>query len=397
MKQKQSSPPVRLAPGLREFTLSNGSKAYRADVWVEEEDGRKRQRQVTLQASTRTEAKRAHAALIAKQTTGQAIAPSRRTVAQAVEECLASMEARVAAGDLAPRTLETYRWRLRLRVLPELGSMQLQRLSADDIARCVSKWQARGDKAWTIRGVLNSLGRVLRFSVRRGWISDSPLGKLEPGETPRIERTQKKVLGLEEISKLVDAATDGSRALVATLALSGLRKSECLGLAWEDVDFEAGLLRVREQLSLEGDRVKLKTEAATRDVILHPGLAGILKRHKAEAFSRGHARPDSFVFATSSGRAWSQRNTSRSLKLAAAKAGIGHVHSHQLRHSFVSWLILELGMDVVRVAEQVGHSRPSITLDVYSHLFQAANYHAELTAKIAASPFGQLFQEGASS
>jgi hypothetical protein len=45
-------------------------------------------------------------------------------------------------------------------------------------------------------------------------------------------------------------------------------------------------------------------------------------------------------------------------------------HSHDLRHTFASILIRE-GADVVFVARQLGHANPSITLKVYSHLFDA--------------------------
>ncbi len=59
-----------------------------------------------------------------------------------------------------------------------------------------------------------------------------------------MTRSEKRILSTVETRRLIEKATDGSRDLIATLALSGLRQSEALGLTWQDVDFEAGVLRV---------------------------------------------------------------------------------------------------------------------------------------------------------
>ena len=62
---------------------------------------------------------------------------------------------------------------------------------------------------------------------------------------------------------------------------------------------------------------------------------------------------------------------------------------HSLRHGFVSFLVLELGYDPVRVAKQVGHTNP--TMDTYCHLFEQAAGHADaLRQRIAESKFGQV-------
>ena len=61
---------------------------------------------------------------------------------------------------------------------------------------------------------------------------------------------------------------------------------------------------------------------------------------------------------------------------------------HDLRHTFVSYLILELRFDPVRVA-LVGHARSSFTLGVYSHLFERANHAEDIRARMAESAFGK--------
>jgi integrase len=76
----------------------------------------------------------------------------------------------------------------------------------------------------------------------------------------------------------------GYRPLLATAVFSGLRLQELLGLRWQDVDLESGVLHVRRQLT-RGRRndpprlVELKTAAARRDIVLLPELAGLLRQH----------------------------------------------------------------------------------------------------------------------
>jgi Cdc6-like AAA superfamily ATPase len=55
-------------------------------------------------------------------------------------------------------------------------------------------------------------------------------------------------------------------------------------------------------------------------------------------------------------------------------------------------LILDLKLDVVTVSCQLGHARPSITSDVYAHLFDRARHHADIRERMAESEFGKLLE-----
>lgn len=150
-------------------------------------------------------------------------------------------EAMVAAGDRHPRTLEAHRFHLDHDLLPRLCSRRVE-----DITDLIIELRAAGRSAKTTANALATLQSVLRFARRRGWILIDPVELLEPEERPHPPRhSGGRVLGQTEIERLLDACPPRGRILVESALFSGLRISELLGLTWGDIDFAAGLIRVR--------------------------------------------------------------------------------------------------------------------------------------------------------
>jgi integrase len=65
---------------------------------------------------------------------------------------------------------------------------------------------------------------------------------------------------------------------------------------------------------------------------------------------------------------------------------------HDLRHTFASHLIIDLGLDPARVSRMLGHARITITLDIYTHLFEDARHAHDIRTRMAASPFADLLE-----
>jgi len=188
--------------------------------------------------------------------------------------------------------------------------------------------------------------------------------------------------------------------MVATALYTGLRISELLGLTWDDIDFAEGVVRVRAQLSrahrgAPPRRVATKTPASVRDIPLVPQLAMLLVAHRHQA--RFRAGWD-WVFATANGTPCGERNvTRRGLQRAARAAGIDNgaapaLRYHDLRHCFASHLIVDLGLDVAQVSCILGHTSPTITLNVYTPLFEEARHLSEIRVRMASSPFARLLE-----
>jgi integrase len=235
---------------------------------------------------------------------------------------------------------------------------------------------------WTIRGTLTPLSLIFDYAVRRGLASSNPVKKLECRERPQVSRAEMRILDRDDIAKLLKAADVRHGPLLMTAIYTGLRIGELLGLTWEDVDFDAGFIRVRKQLGRDGTRVEPKTEKAKRDVVLTRQLADALREQKLRS---GFSLPGDFVFASVTGSPMNAKNVARrGLEKALKRAGLPHMRFHDCRHTAAS-LLISTYPDVVFVSRQLGHANPAITLSVYAHLFDKASHADKLRARLEAS------------
>jgi integrase len=291
----------------------------------------------------------------------------RRTFAEVADEWLAAQRALVEVGELAPRTADHYELAVRRHLKPTFGARAIRSITPNDLVAWHVGQRQAGAAAWSIKGRWVALRCVLAHAARHGLIQANPADALTSRERPKTGPSQKRFLTEEEMRFLLDAADGRYRVLVAVLLFGGLRISESLGLTWDDVDLATGHLRIRHQLSRKGQRVRLKTATARRDVVVMDALAALLRRHR---LASAHSKGSDPVFVTASGTAMSARNSGRALTRIAERAGLVGVTPHALRHTFASLLIAR-GRDPVFVADQMGHSSPAITLGVYAHLFRA--------------------------
>ena len=295
-------------------------------------------------------------------------------------------------GRWAPSTLEGYERIVRRHIEHStdpsqrpLGTVKLRELSIDRVAR----WSEANERALaptTAVIALVTLGQVCRFAVRRGWLAANPVAKLEPAEKPHWTPKQSAILE-PELAALLEHAGN-HRLLFEFLAHTGLRIGEALGLTWADIDHDNGLIRVHRQLSRQREHAPLTTEAGRREVILAGPLARRLREHR---LANRYKQPSDFVFANTLGRGLDYRDVGEGFRKAVKRAGLrapGKLTLHSLRHGFASLLIAN-GLNVVYVSRQLGHANPSITLEVYAHLFERAD-HAQAAREALEASYAAL-------
>ena len=151
---------------------------------------------------------------------------------------------------------------------------------------------------------------------------------------------------------------------------------ELLALKWEDLDLEAGTLRVRHILTCAGGKHSLsepKTKKSRRTVRLTPGavaaLRGHLGRKVGEMDRLGSLyRPGGIVFAIEVGGIINPSNLSnRNFTSLLERAGLPKIRSHDIRHTCAT-ILLSRNVNPKVVSEMLGHGTIAITLDTYSHV-----------------------------
>jgi integrase len=345
-----------------------------------------------------SEARRQRDLLRAKAHQGELPSQPKISFKQLATAWLQILEAQVAAGERGPRTLENYSYYLNKHLLPALGHRPAHTITTDELAQLINELRGKGLAPKTIAGALVPLGRILNHALRRGYINDNPLRRLERHERPRVHRQEQRVLDHNQIALLLEHTLPTYKPLLATALYTGMRLSELTGLTWAEIDFAEQVIRVRYQLSRAtrdqpAQRVRLKTPAATRDIPLLPQLAALLKRHK---LASRYSSDSDYVFASATGTPLAWRNIERrGLRHAADKAGLNppekpRLRLHDLRHTYASHLITELRLDPAHVSKLLGHTRPSITLDTYTHLFNHAHHADDIRTRMAQSAFADL-------
>jgi integrase len=273
-----------------------------------------------------------------------------------------------------PKTIKQYRDLTRLYIKPALGDVPLRDLTAD----MVRVWQLRLAEAPRVDGrpghlsprtralVQVILASALDEAVRMGKTRENPARQVE---LPRPEPYPARALTEEELRTLLSAAR-GSRLyhLWVLLATTGVRVGEALALTWDDVDLVAGEARIRQAKHV-------RTSPVARVVPL-PAVALRALREAKDAQERaGTYRPGGPVIASTSGTHTDYRQVRSAWARLLARAGLGHLRIHDLRHT-VATLLLSQGVPVKTVQEMLGHRSEAFLLQRYGHALPSHRHEA---------------------
>lgn len=275
--------------------------------------------------------------------------------------------------DLEPSTVQSYRTIVEVYLIPHVGRRRLRDLTVEHVTTMLNSMEKDGKSPRT---------RQYARAVLRRALADAQARDLVGRNVAAIARGPKKVKGktkrslkVEEVPPLLDAFKGDRLEAFVTVALAvGLRRGEALGLRWEDIDLNAGVLRVERTLSrINGELVFAdpKTDKSQRTVALPEASVSVLKSHRARQAKERLAAGDAWVetglvFTRPNGTAVDPSNVRHRFATLCKRAGLGPLTPHELRHSAAS-IMLAQGVPLHVVSDVLGHSSIRITADVYRH------------------------------
>ncbi len=286
------------------------------------------------------------------------------------------LEHKTAQG-LSPTTLRLYRGIVDKHVVASLGRKPVNKVRTLDLDKVYANLLGSGVGKVMVHKVHMVFHGAFKQGVKWGLLPSNPAEHATPPRLPAAQ-TEEKTPTTAEVRRLIVAtekADPDFAMLVRLAAATGARRGELVALRWEDVDFDAGSLWVRRALiAVKGSIEEKSTKSGkNRRVALDENTLGALRQHRARCVERSLAAGASlsgnaFVFSPRPGNTepWHPSSVTHRFGRLAKNAGVPKVTFHGLRH-FHCTVLIAGGEDVVTVGARVGHARPSITTDIYSH------------------------------
>jgi integrase len=272
----------------------------------------------------------------------------------------------------------------------DLDRLKINRVAIATVETFITDRQAQGMNIGTLRKILVSLGQILSYAVRHKYIEHNPLREAErprggqsqfqEGEAMDLEGM--KILIPSHITAFLEKVKEPKYRILFMMAIfTGARQGELLGLKWSDVDWENRQIYIQRTFN-KRRFFPPKTKTSNRKIDLGPTVLTELKKWKL-------ACPQNeidLVFPNEAGEPINYSNMVRRHFLPALKAaGLTRIRFHDLRHTNVS-LRLEEDQKIKYIQVQLGHSSPTVTLNVYAHLMKPTNQEA--ACRLENSVFG---------
>jgi integrase len=294
-------------------------------------------------------------------------------------------------------TLSAYRVAVRTHLIPAIGAHRLDKLEPEHLERCYVRMIRAGSRPATAHQAHRTIRTALNEALRRGHVTRNVATLARP---PRVEQEEVEPYSIEEVRQILDVAAQGRNGARWAVALAlGLRQGEALGLRWEDIDLDQGVLWVRRgrqrpayehgcagtcgrkypgfcpaKRNIRDVTSATKSRAGRRGMGLPDALIVLLRKHALEQAAERDAaaqlwRDEGWVFATPTGGPVNMNMDHREWKKLLAAAGVRAARLHDARHTAATVLLL-LGVPERAVMGVMGWSSTGMAAR-YQHITQA--------------------------
>ena len=255
----------------------------------------------------------------------------------------------------------------------DFNPVKINRITTAKVEKWITARHSEGMHISTLKKILVTLGQIMAYAVRHGYIDYNPVRDAErPRGNGETKEDKIRILTPFEINSFLNAEKDMKYGTLFRLSIfSGARQGELLGLKWTDVDWENSQIHIQRTFNNQRWYIA-KTEASNRKIDLGPAMMKTLKEWKL-------ACPPNdldLIFPNEAGQPINHNNmVNRHFEPALKKAGLPKIRFHDLRHTFAS-LLIEQGENIKYIQTQLGHSSPTVTWNVYAHLMKSTNQEA---------------------
>ena len=365
--------------------LDSGAKTWVAHItW--REGGRRRQAKRSF--ASKKEAQNELTRLLASHQSGTFVAPSRMTVSEFVDPWLSGLQ----NSGLRHTTLRGYRSAMRNYVIPDLGAMPLQQIRATDLDAMYASLLRRGLSLMTVHHAHRILSKMLTDAERIGIVERNVarMASAPSLTTARARGPEMKVWTPDELAAfLASIAGNRNEALFRLLALTGIRRSEAVGLRWSDIALERRRMTVNQAATvIDGEEYveAPKSRRSRRVIDLDDETVAVLQRHRvrqAELYLRlgVSASASGRVFTNEIGDPIRPGSVGQAFLRLVRAVELPEIRLHDLRHTHASHLLMA-GTNIKVVSERLGHASAGFTLDTYAHVMPGQQ--AEAAAAVAA-------------
>jgi integrase len=297
---------------------------------------------------------------------------------------------------LKPTTYASYQSNIKLHVVPYVGKLRLQALTASHLDRLygdlLTSGRLNGERGGlsprTVRYVHTIVRKALADAMKKGRITRNVA---DAADAPKVGRPREMAFWTpEQVKTLFIAIEDDSlRALWRLLVTTGMRRGEVVGIRWQDLDLDGARLIIRQSVVTVGYRTEVSTPKndQARVVDLDAETVAVLKAHRAtQAAAKLALGPDwtdsDRVFVREDGRPIHPEVVSKRFLKLVERAGLPRITLHGLRHTHVA-ILANTDVPVKVISERLGHATVAFTLDRYAHVLPGAQ--SEAAARFAAA------------
>lgn len=337
--------------------------------------GKRIRKQPTFKS--KTEAKKALKEFEADKTKGNLVKPDSQTV----EEWLNYWLNTISENNNVESTNYGYKNIINKHLIPSLGKIKLQKLSAKNIQDYYN--EKMNDKIHplssnTVKKHHVLLKTALSLAVIQDILLKNPVDKVVP---PKYIKPKRRYYDIETMKKLYELVK-GTRLeiVVWILGFTGIRRSELCGIKWSAIDFDNKIISINHTRVNVGSSIieedRTKNETSTRKISIDDEVINVLKKEKEKQEEnkkvlKKHYIESDYVIVMENGKPYRPNYLSELFTKFISDNDLPELTLHGIRHTVAS-VANAAGVNLYNISKILGHSSTNTTSRIYTHLFDEA-------------------------